>query len=457
MFKIIHTSDWHLGQHFFTRQRKREHEQFLQWLVQQVTEHRVDAVIVAGDIYDTGTPPSYARELYNQFVLQIQALNCQLILLAGNHDSVSVLNESKSILKQLNTDVVSRVDDDLAQQLLLLRDKNNQPGAVLAAIPFIRAADLVSSQAGESGTQKRQNLGEAIAAHYQRLFVAAQNCVQQQESPIPIIMTGHLAAVGVSQSESVRDIYIGSLDGFAVSAFPPADYIALGHIHRPQCLNNKTDGSIFYSGSPIPLSFDELKHPKTVNLVGFEQGKLKSVDLLEIPTFQAMHTIKGDLSEIEAQIAQLPKDQSIWLSVKVTSQDFLSDLQERIAAMTHNSLIEVLQLTRSRQHSSALQSGETMETLSELTPMEVFERRLALVDLESEEDQQKMVRLKQHFTRIEQDIVLESTPSDSDKSASWESKPEKNDLQKNDSQKTDSQILDPQKIDVQDNNQKDPF
>ena len=93
-FRILHTSDWHLGQNFYGKSRANEHQRFLNWLLEQVNEHDIDAVIVAGDIFDTGTPPSYAREMYFDFVVNMHEKNCQLIILAGNHDSVAMLGES---------------------------------------------------------------------------------------------------------------------------------------------------------------------------------------------------------------------------------------------------------------------------------------------------------------------------------------------------------------------------
>ena len=409
MFKIIHTSDWHLGQHFFTKQRKSEHEAFLTWLAKQAQQLEASAIIVAGDIFDTSTPPSYARELYNQFVLDIQTLNCQLILLAGNHDSVSVLNESKSLLRRLNAQVITQPRPDTDEQLLTLTDKQGKPAALLAAIPFIRPADITQSQSGQSGVEKRQQLGEAIRKHYQQLYQQAQNKRTELGKNLPIIMTGHLAAVGVSQSESVRDIYIGTLDGFATSHFPEADYIALGHIHRAQCLNAKDKSSIYYSGSPIPLSFDELNQAKTVNLVTFNNNTLDSVELLPIPTFQQMQLIKGNLIDIEKQIRALPKDLSIWLSVQVETQEFLSDLQERIQLMTKDTQIQVLQLTRKRSRQETLKAEQPSESLTELTPMQVFERRLDMEDFSEATQQARLPRLRQLFSSIEHEIVTEST------------------------------------------------
>lgn len=98
----------------------------------------------------------------------------------------------------------------------------------------LRPRDLVTSQAGESGGQKQLALQEAIAGHYQTLYQRALGLRSQLGLPLPIIATGHLTTVGVTTTDSVRDIYIGTLDAFPAQAFPPADYIALGHIHRAQ-------------------------------------------------------------------------------------------------------------------------------------------------------------------------------------------------------------------------------
>ena len=101
--RLLHTSDWHLGQNFYSKSRAAEHDAFLTWLLDRAQEHEVDAIIVAGDIFDTGSPPSYARELYNRFVVQLQQTGCRLVVLAGNHDSVAMLNESRDILAFLHT------------------------------------------------------------------------------------------------------------------------------------------------------------------------------------------------------------------------------------------------------------------------------------------------------------------------------------------------------------------
>ncbi len=402
--KILHTSDWHLGQNFYNKSRKNEHELFLHWLLNQIGIHSIDAVIVAGDIFDTSTPPSYAREMYNQFVVEINRLNCQLVILGGNHDSVSVLNETKQLLKYLNTDVIANTTDDIKSQVIELKDKNKNIGALVCAIPFIRPRDVLISQAGKTGAERQQQLGEAITTHYHRIYqhaIERRNALDNNAN-IPIIATGHLTALGVSQSDSVRDFYIGNLNGFAADNFPPADYIALGHIHRPQIVAKSEH--IRYCGSPIPLSFDELKTTKQVYLIEFSDGQ-RTITPLDIPCFQLLAELKGNLSEIEQQLAEFrDSKQTVWLSIIVSIQDYLSNLQEKISLLTKDLNVEVLQLKRARERRNQTLEQQVQETLSELTPMDVFEKRLALESFTTEEDLKRLGRMSIMFQQILSDV-----------------------------------------------------
>lgn len=400
--KILHTSDWHLGQNFFTKSRKEEHQAFIDWLLKLVAKEQIDAVIIAGDVFDTGTPPSYAREMYNQFVVDMQKLNCVLVVLGGNHDSVSTLNESKQILACLNTFVVASTGIAMHEQVFTIPDKSGQPGAILCAVPFIRARDVLQSSAGETGLQKRQALGDAIKQHYHSLYQLAESKKQDTGLDLPIIATGHLTALGVSQSESVRDIYIGTLDGFAADGFPPADYIALGHIHKPQIVAKSEH--IRYCGSPIPLSFDELGTQKQVMLVEFDGTQRPKLNAINVPLFQPMQVIKGDLSVITDKLQTFENDADndlpCWLCIEVDSQDYLSDLQQRIQSLTGGLNVEVLQLRRSRNQRRQLLGQMQSETLAELKPMEVFEKRLAMENFESGDEQATEQQVRQRFSQI---------------------------------------------------------
>jgi exonuclease SbcD len=376
--RILHTSDWHLGQHFMGKTRQAEHQAFCAWLIEQVRVHEVDALLIAGDVFDTGAPPSYAREQYNRFIVELRGSGCELVVLGGNHDSVAMLGESKTLLAQLDTRVIPGVCADLAEQLLVLRKRDGTPGALLCGIPFIRPRDVLQSQAGQSAQDKQLSLQQAIQQHYQDLYALAEIKRTELGGDLPIIATGHLCTVGASASESVREIYVGSLEAFPTSAFPPAAYIALGHIHRPQQVGGLEH--IRYCGSPIPLSFDEAKQQKEVLLVELDGSGLRQITALPVPRFQPLAALRGSLEELQQAIAEVAQQGSselpVWLEVQVSTDDYLSDLQTRVAALCEGLPVEVLRIRRERGNSVAALQGQARETLDELSVEEVFAQRL---------------------------------------------------------------------------------
>ncbi|AMH18440.1 exonuclease subunit SbcD [Hafnia paralvei] len=406
--RLIHTSDWHLGQHFYTKSRSAEHQAFLSWLIKQASEHQVDAIIVAGDVFDTGSPPSYARELYNRFVVELQTTGCQLVVLGGNHDSVATLNESRDLLACLNTQVIASSAGDLQHQVLPLKQRDGSVGAILCAVPYLRPRDIQTSMAGQSAAEKQNALQQAIAEHYQSLYDLAAAQRDALGGNLPIVATGHLTTIGASTSDSVRDIYIGSLDAFPASAFPPADYIALGHIHRPQRVTSSEH--IRYSGSPIPLSFDELGSEKSICLVDFTGSTLEKVTLLPVPQFQPMQLIKGSIEQIEQQLAAFKdcdNEKPIWLDIEISSSAYLNDLQRRIQQQTESLPVEVILLRRSKEQRLSALTRQDKETLSELSVSDVFERRLAQEETEDENVLAQQARIRTHFLRVLDALVLE--------------------------------------------------
>ena len=389
--RILHTSDWHLGQHFMGKSRQAEHQALIDWLLVQVDAQAVDAVLIAGDIFDTGSPPSYARELYSQLVVRLHGAGVALLLLGGNHDSVATLGESRAMLACLNSTVVAAVDEAADQVVVLpLRGAAAEPGCIVCAIPFIRPRDVMQSQAGQSAEEKQQSMQAAIQACYQSVYEAGRT-VQLALSKtlgrvVPLIATGHLTTVGASSNESVREIYVGSLNAFPTSAFPPVDYIALGHIHQPQ----KVGGfeHIRYCGSPIALGFDEARQQKEVLLVDLGADGLSAVTALPVPRFQPLISISGNLATLAGAIGVAAREGSlekpVWLEVTVAEDDYLADLPARIEAMTQGLPVEVLRVRRQRGNVTASLIGEVNETLNELSPDDVFARRLAQEELAPE-------------------------------------------------------------------------
>ena len=424
--KIIHTSDWHLGQSFINQSRKHEHAAFLAWLIAQVQTQEVDAVIVAGDIFDTTTPPSYAREMYHQFVTQLHALNCTLVLLGGNHDSVAMLNESLPLLRALGTHMIPNSLATPAEQIVPL--SNRQTGAIEAivcAIPFLRPRDLVVAQSGEDDLSKQARFKAAITDHYANVYQAALNKRKSLGLTIPIIATGHLTAVGIKPSESERSIYVGTLENYPKEAFPPADYTALGHIHRPQAVSNSQH--IYYSGSPIPLSFDELGVDKRVMLVEFantsdathvnhEPKFTPHLRSITVPRFQPMQELEGKIEEIKAQLLTYPLANEAetalptWLLIKLTDANSIQNIANTIAEFAQDRHVVITKIMRIRSPQEQALRAQHHEVLTQLSPNDVFAKRL---ESETELNDSQRTELNTTFndiiTKVTTGVPLDDT------------------------------------------------
>ena len=381
--RILHTSDWHLGQNFMNHSREREHSALIDWLLEQVELHQVDAVLIAGDIFDTGTPPSYARALYYQLIAELHRLQVPLLLLGGNHDSVSVLSESLPLLHHLQTTVIAATGD-AAQHVITLPARNGQPGCIVCALPFIRPRDVLTSQAGQSAQDKQRQLQTAIQDTYAQVFAAAQAqqaaLGQTLGQRLPIIATGHLTTVGASSNESVREIYVGALEAFPTNAFPAADYIALGHIHQPQQVGGLAH--IRYSGSPLALGFDEARQTKQVLLVDVNSEGLQAVTPLHTPVCQRLASVSGNLASLPATLQTLAAEHPspehpVWLEVTVQEDDYLPDLAPRLEAMVQGLPLQVLRIKRQRNNATPQLGADAAASLDELSPQDVFAHRLA--------------------------------------------------------------------------------
>ncbi len=272
---ILHTSDWHLGRRLYGRMRYEEFEAFLSWLQETISAHKVDVLIVAGDIFDTMTPSNRAQALYYEFLGKVSKLCCEhIVIVAGNHDSPTFLDAPSKVLKFLNVHVIGTACDDLNDEVLVLDAADGTPHCIIAAVPYLRDRDVRGSHAGESMDCKDANVIKGIRAHYDEVASIAkarqEHLSNAHQRHIPIIATGHLFAAGskTTEDDGVRDLYVGSLGQISADMFDDGfDYVALGHLHVPQRVGGCEH--IRYSGSPIAMGFGEAKQQKQVLLVEF--------------------------------------------------------------------------------------------------------------------------------------------------------------------------------------------
>jgi exonuclease SbcD len=381
--KLLHTSDWHLGQKFMGKSREEEHQAFLQWLLETIESENIEALIVAGDIFDTGTPSNYALELYYNFLTKLSSSSCSnVIITAGNHDSIATLKASKQLLKALNVHVITSGDENENEVIEI--NKDGVPKAIVCAVPFLRDYVVRQSMSAETMDDKESALTQGIKEHYIKAHEKAIELCQDQN--IPIIATGHLTTVGSRTSESERDIYIGgTLDIGSDFLGKYFDYVALGHLH----INQKVgEDHVRYSGSPIPLSFGESSSQKRVNIVEFDNKDL-SVSEINIPLYRPLLVIRGDLDSTLNELEQI-ENKETWIEVHLNDDNpFYANRSIREKAEE----LELIILAVKIDKTEASLSSESFDVISldELNPLDVFERRLEQDNLEDEEFKEALV------------------------------------------------------------------
>lgn len=306
---VLHTSDWHLGRRLYGNMRYDEFEAFLTWLTQTIQDYKVDVLIVAGDIFDTMTPSNRAQSLYYQFLGTVSSLYCEhVVIVSGNHDSPTFLDAPANVLKFLNVHVIGTACENIEDEVLVLKDKHNQPQCVIAAVPYLRDRDVRSSQAGESGQDKDANVLTGINQHYDKVAEIAKTkqsqLIEQHKYYVPIIATGHLFTAGgrTTEDDGVRDLYVGSLGKVSVNMFDGCfDYVALGHLHVPQKVGDCEH--IRYSGSPIAMGFGEARQQKQVLLIKFAES-------VSLESFITQPLKSEPLAELSSSTSSKPNDQS---------------------------------------------------------------------------------------------------------------------------------------------------
>ena len=392
MIKLLHTSDWHLGQNFMGKSRKDEHQSFLNWLIDIIEEREITTLLISGDIFDTGSPPNYALELYFNFlkrVSQIQTLK-KTIITAGNHDSISTLQSSRGLLKLLNISVIATGEEE---DIIIEIDGE----VIICAIPFLRDFVIRDSIPKNTSSNRDKLYTKGIKEYYREAYNKA--ITLKGDRDIPIIAMGHLTMVGSSCSDSERDIYIGGEVNIGGEYFANLfDYVALGHLHRNQKVKSN---KIRYSGSPIPLSFSEERDKKRVNIVSFNNREA-IVEELEIPQTQKFITIKGDGESILEKLREI-KDRDIWIRVELndTNSSFYA---QKIREEAIRLKLSILQIINNNREYSLRDSSENIISLDELKPIDIFKKRLELEEIKDREFQKKLI---DSFNKIVDEIDLE--------------------------------------------------
>ncbi len=369
--KILHTSDWHLGHRLRDQSQYEEQFNFLNWLEGYINDNQIDILLVAGDIFDTGIPSAQSQKLYYDFLINLKKTNCKhIIITGGNHDAPGTINAPKELLNALSIHVAGKVADKIEDEVLELSVNGQE--IIIAAVPYLRDQDIRRAVAGESFEQIGDRYKAALINHYAEI---AEYCKTIKKKNTPIIAMGHLFAVGGSTSKSEQTIYVGNLGDIRAKDFPAIfDYVALGHLHRPQKVG-KLD-HIRYSGSPYMLSFSETGYSKKIIIIETEKEQIKDIKEVDAPNSREIRRVSGTIEECITQLKSVDKehhDLTPWAEVVLDNHSNTAIGRAEIDKAAENLGLEVLKVTLKNEGKIAgHEKFENTKDIKELSPTEVF-------------------------------------------------------------------------------------
>ncbi|WP_318439315.1 exonuclease SbcCD subunit D C-terminal domain-containing protein [Photobacterium leiognathi] len=378
--KIIHTSDWHLGHQLHGYNREYEHQAFLDWLADELETQQADALLVAGDIFDTANPPASSWRMLYRFLAKVSKTlpNLDVVMIGGNHDSPSKLDAPHELLKAFDLHMVGgihRLDDgtlDVDRMLVPITNKDQQTAAYVLAVPFLRSADLRTDNLDENDDR----LIKGVEVLYGEMTQAARNLLAPEQVMIGM---GHAYMASGQLSEmSERRVLGGNQHALPASIFADdMSYVALGHLHLAQKVAKKEH--VRYSGSPIPLSMSERNYKHQILAVEFDGRDVKAIEEISIPRSVDMlkvPTKPAPLDEVLAALKalpddELPREQQPFLEVHVLLDKPQALLREKVLQALEGKSVRLAKITphyNQREQQDSLQHRR----LSDVSPQQVF-------------------------------------------------------------------------------------
>ncbi|MFD7068202.1 exonuclease SbcCD subunit D [Streptomyces sp. NPDC059913] len=298
--RILHTSDWHLGRSFHRVPLLDAQAAFLDHLVATVREREVDAVVVAGDVYDRAVPSLAAVALFDDALHRLAAEGVPTVMISGNHDSARRLGVGAGLIGRAGIHL--RTDPADCTTPVVLRDTHGE--VAFYGLPYLEPS-LVKDVLG------------ADRAGHEAVLTAAMERVRADLAARPggtrSVVLAHAFVAGGEPSDSERDITVGGVAAVPAGVFDGIDYVALGHLHGSQTLTER----VRYSGSPLAYSFSEAAHRKTMWLIELDAPGTVTAERVDCPVPRPLARIRGHLDRLLDDPA-LERHRDAWVEATLT-------------------------------------------------------------------------------------------------------------------------------------------
>lgn len=381
--RLLHTADWHLGQTFYEYDRTYEHKAFLDWLIVAMQTHKVDALLMSGDVFDVSNPSAASVSLFYRFLSDATRVmpHLQVVVTAGNHDSPSRLEAPKPLLEAMNITIVGMVertpdgDIDYDKLIVPLNDRDGSVAAWCMAVPFLRNGDYPALPNATAP------YAEGVTELYQETY---RRALARKQPGQAIIAMGHLHTSGaeISEQDKSERLILGGVELIPGSAFDAGiAYTALGHIHRPQQIGGRHN--VRYSGSPIPMSFSEVNYKHQVVLIDIENGQNAGQQILHIPVTVPLLRIParpGTLADAITELCMLPladgpMELAPYLEVRVLLDGPEPALRYKIEQAIDKRYVRLARIDVRYPNAAPDEKQQlTVDELNRLMPVDVFKK-----------------------------------------------------------------------------------
>lgn len=316
--KIIHLSDIHLGKRVSEISMLDDQKYILNQIINIVKEKNADAVIVAGDIYDRPVPPPEAVSLLDEFLTALSEMNVKCLMISGNHDSNERLAFGEKLLEKSGVYMSPVFDSKL--KIVTLNDEYGQIDFVL--LPFLRPSQV------RRYYEDMQNLNES-----ESVKLVLENTPKREGVRRVLVAHHFVTAFGDKPEQSDSEVLsVGTLGGIDVDIIKDFNYVALGHIHKPQKIGYE---HVRYAGSPLKFSFSEVNHKKSVPFVEIDANGNANIELIPLKPKRDMRKIKGSLQEILSPAKDEKTDDYMHITL---TDDAVLDAMQKVKSVYPNTM-----------------------------------------------------------------------------------------------------------------------
>jgi len=375
--RILHTSDWHLGVSTGHVSRSEEQQWFLDWLLDTLEAREVDALVVAGDVFDAMHPSAEAQALYYRFLARVERAGVRdVVVVGGNHDSPSHLDAPRALLETVDIHVVGGVpatDDRLDRMIAPLHARGSgEVAAVCLAVPYVHEYRLGIRTSDLDLDQTR----DAFKTAFADLYGALADRAVERYGNLPLVATGHLTmGSGSTRADYPQEIHqVGTIEGLPVEILDPRiRYAALGHIHRCYPINGSTS---WYCGTPIPYTLTEMAAARQVLVVDLDDEA--RVERVEVPRSRDLVQLVGTPEEVLAELGglhwstRLPPLVHVRVETSMAEPGLVRRLHEAIASHADEArpvLVEVQQRASDVEIDAPAPFAQSLDALE---PEDVF-------------------------------------------------------------------------------------